>query len=257
MNRIKKLFREPKEKLIPFVTAGYPELDSTVDLVCSAADAGADMIEIGIPFSDPQADGPVIQASSQQALDNGMTLNKIFEQVTEIRKRTNVPLALMGYYNPILKMGHEIFLNHCVTSGVDGLILPDLPLEEAGPFCELAKAKGVSPILLVAPNTPDDRIRKISELAGDLIYAVSILGITGNDLASKDALAKYLNRVRKNSGTPFVVGFGISTREDVIWFNEHSDGAVVGSAIIKNMDGSSNPVETTKILIQNLKGIKL
>ena len=109
----------------------------------------------------------------------------------------------------------------------------------------------------MAPNTPDDRIRKISELAGDLIYAVSILGITGNDLASKDALAKYLNRVRKNSGTPFVVGFGISTREDVIWFNEHSDGAVVGSAIIKNMDGSSNPVETTKILIQDLKGIEL
>jgi tryptophan synthase alpha chain len=249
MNRIRKLFSKPKEKLIPFLTAGYPELESTVELVCTAAEAGADMVEIGIPFSDPQADGPIIQASSQQALDNGMTLNKI-------RKRTNVPLALMGYYNPILKMGHETFLDRCVFAGVDGVILPDLPLEEATPFCELAKAKVVSPILLVAPNTLDDRIRKISELAGDLIYAVSILGITGNDLASKDALAEYLNRVQENSGTPFVVGFGISTREDVIWFNEYSDGAVVGSAIIKNMDGSSNPVETTKILIQDLKGIE-
>ena len=256
MNRIRKLFSKPKEKLIPFLTAGYPELESTVELVCTAAEAGADMVEIGIPFSDPQADGPIIQASSQQALDNGMTLNKIFEQVTEIRKRTNVPLALMGYYNPILKMGHETFLDRCVFAGVDGVILPDLPLEEATPFCELAKAKVVSPILLVAPNTLDDRIRKISELAGDLIYAVSILGITGNDLASKDALAEYLNRVQENSGTPFVVGFGISTREDVIWFNEYSDGAVVGSAIIKNMDGSSNPVETTKNLIQDLKGIE-
>ena len=256
MNRIRKLFSKPKEKLIPFLTAGYPELESTVELVCTAAEAGADMVEIGIPFSDPQADGPIIQASSQQALDNGMTLNKIFEQVTEIRKRTNVPLALMGYYNPILKMGHETFLDRCVFAGVDGVILPDLPLEEATPFCELAKAKVVSPILLVAPNTLDDRIRKISELAGDLIYAVSILGITGNDLASKDALAEYLNRVQENSGTPFVVGFGISAREDVIWFNEYSDGAVVGSAIIKNMDGSSNPVETTKILIQDLKGIE-
>ena len=254
MNRIQKLFSEPKEKLIPFLTAGYPELGSTIDLVCAAADSGADMIEIGIPFSDPQADGPIIQASSQQALDNGITLKTIFEQVTEIRKRTDVPIALMGYYNPILKMGHETFLDYCISSGVDALILPDLPLEEAEPLCELAKSKGVSPILLVAPNTPNKRIRKISELAGDLIYAVSILGITGNDLASKGALQEYLNRVRENSVTPFVVGFGISTRDDVVWFNEHSDGAVVGSAIIKNMNGSSNPIKTTKSLIQGLKG---
>ena len=256
MNRIQKLFIEPKDKLIPFLTAGYPKLDSTVELVCHAADAGADMIEIGIPFSDPQADGPVIQSSSKQALDNGMTLNIIFEQVTQIRKRTDVPLALMGYYNPILRMGHKTFLNHCVSAGVDGLILPDLPLEEATPFCELAKDKNISPILLVAPNTPDERIRKISELAGDLIYAVSILGITGNDLASKEALADYLNHVRKNSATPFIVGFGISTCDDVVWFNEHSDGAVVGSAIIKNMNGKTNPINATKLLIRKLKGIK-
>jgi tryptophan synthase alpha chain len=254
MNRIQKLFSEPKEKLIPFLTAGYPKLKSTVDLVCAAAEAGADMVEIGIPFSDPQADGPIIQTSSQQALDNGMTLKKIFEQVTEIRQRTKVPIALMGYYNPILKMGHETFLNNCVSSGVDGLILPDLPLEEATPFCELAKAKGVSPILLVAPNTPNERIQKISKLAGDLIYAVSILGITGNDLASKDALSEYLNRVQENSVTPFVVGFGISTRDEVVWFNKHSDGAVVGSAIIKNMSSDSNPVQPVKTFIQKLKG---
>ena len=213
-----------------------------------------DRIEIGIPFSDPQADGPVIQASSQQALDNGMNLNKIFEQVKEIRTRTEVPIALMGYYNPILKMGHELFLDHCVSSGVDGLILPDLPLDEAKIFCELAKLKSVSPILLVAPNTSNERIEKISELAGDLIYAVSILGVTGNDLVSRDTLAEYLNRVRENSTTPFVAGFGISTRDDVTWFNEHSDGVVVGSAIIKNMDGESDPVEATKFLIQKLKG---
>tara|TARA_B100001750_G_scaffold114597_1_gene90447 strand:+ start:839 stop:1606 length:768 start_codon:yes stop_codon:yes gene_type:complete len=254
MNRIQSLFSEPKEMLIPFLTAGYPKLDSTVELVCAAADAGADMVEIGIPFSDPQADGPVIQASSQQALDNGMTLNKIFEQVAEIRSRTQVPLALMGYYNPILKMGHETFLHRCISAGVDGLILPDLPLDEAEPFCELAKGKGVSPILLVAPNTFNERIKQISELAGDLIYAVSILGITGNDLVSRDTLAEYLNRVRENSTTPFVAGFGISTRDDVTWFNEHSDGVVVGSAIIKNMDGESDPVEATKFLIQKLKG---
>ena len=254
MNRIQKLFSEPKEKLIPFFTAGYPELNSTLDLIYGAVEAGADMIEIGIPFSDPQAEGPVIQASSQRALDNGMTLKKIFEQVTIIRKQIDVPLALMGYYNPILKMGHKTFLDHCVLAGVNGLMLPDLPLDEAKSFCELAKAKGISPILMVAPNTSDERIRKISELAGDLIYAVSILGITGNDLDSKEVLAEYLNRVRENSMTPFVVGFGIRTRDDVVWFNEHSDGAVVGSAIIKNMDGDSSPVKTTKELIQELKG---
>ena len=256
MNRIQKLFSETKEKLIPFFTAGYPELNSTVDLIYGAVEAGADMIEIGIPFSDPQAEGPVIQASSQQALDNGMTLKKIFDQVIKIRKQTDVPLALMGYYNPILKMGHETFLDHCVIAGVDGLILPDLPLDEAEQFCELAKAKVISPILMVAPNTSNERIRKISELAGDLIYAVSILGITGNDLASKEVLGEYLNRVRENSVTPFVVGFGISTRDDVVWFNERSDGAVVGSAIIKNIDGDSSPVKTTKELIQKLKGVK-
>lgn len=254
MSRIGELFSQPGEKLIPFLTAGYPELDSTGELVVAAVDAGADMVEIGIPFSDPQADGPVIQASSQRALDNGITLKQIFEQVEEIRGRTDVPLALMGYYNPILRMGHEPFLDSCISAGVDGLILPDLPLAEAGPFCESAKSKGLSPILLVAPNTPNVRIRKISELAGDLIYAVSILGITGNNLSSKDALESYLRRVRENSSTPFVVGFGISSREDVVWFNEHADGAVVGSALIRQMNGSLNATEAITDYIKQLRG---
>jgi len=255
VNRIRRLFNEPKEKLIPFLTAGYPEMDCTVELVCTAAEAGADMVEIGIPFSDPQADGPIIQASSQLALDKGITLKMIFEQVQEIRTRTDVPIALMGYYNSILKMGHDSFLNHCVKAGVDGVILPDLPLHEAKPFCESAKSQGVFPILLVAPNTTSERIRNISELAGGLIYAVSILGVTGNDLSSKDALKSYLIRVRENSAAPFVVGFGISTREDVLWFNQYADGVVVGSAILKNMDGKDDIFQTTKEFIQTLKGI--
>ena len=256
MSRIKKLFSKPKEKLIPFLTAGYPELDSTIELVCAAVDAGADMVEIGIPFSDPQGDGPVIQKSSQQALNNGITLKRIFEQVKQIRIQTDIPIALMGYYNPILKMGHEAFLDNCVSADVDGLILPDLPLDEAGPFCELAKSKGLSPILFVAPNTTNDRIRKISELAADLIYAFSILGISGNELSSKKNLKAYLTRVRENSVTPFVVGFGINTRDDVVWFNQHADGAVVGTAIIKKLNGSKLPAVTTKDFIKELKGIK-
>ena len=254
MNRIQSLFQNQEEKLIPFLTAGYPELDSTVELVLGAVSAGADMIEIGIPFSDPQADGPIIQASSHQALKNGITLNKVFQQVKQIRNQTKIPIALMGYYNPILKWGEEAFLDQCVSVGVDGLILPDLSLDEAKPFCKMARSRGISPILLVAPNTPNERIKHISEIAGDLIYAVSILGVTGNNLVSKDALLDYLSRVRKHSVTQFVVGFGISTRDDVKWLNEYADGAVVGSAIIKKMDGASNPIEATKELIQKLKG---
>ncbi len=254
MNRIQTLFKKSSEKLIPFFTAGYPELESTVDLVLSAVDAGADMIEIGIPYSDPQADGPVIQRSSQKALENGITIKTIFHQVKKIRKRTEIPIALMSYYNPILKWGYDTFLDKCVSTGVDGLILSDLPYEEAKPFCEFSKIKGVSPILLVAPNTNNERIEQISQLSGDLIYVVSILGVTGNNLSSKDQLSSYLNRVRENCISKFVVGFGISSREDVEWFNKYSDGAVVGSAIMKNLDGNRNPIKATYDFITSLKG---
>lgn len=256
MNRIKKIFSKPKEKLIPFLTAGYPNIESTIELVLAAVDAGADMIEIGIPFSDPQADGPVIQKSSDQALKNGITLKTIFNQIEQIRNISKVPIALMGYYNPILKMGDHKFIDYCVNSGVDGIILPDLPLEEAETFCATAKIKKISPILLVAPNTSNNRIKKISKMAGDLIYAVSILGVTGNNIKSKIDIKSYLKRVRNNSETPFIVGFGISSRKDVGWFNKYSDGAVVGSAIINKINQSSNPIETTKNLIKELKGIK-
>ena len=220
MNRIQTLFEKSSNKLIPFFTAGYPELESTVDLVLSAVDAGADMIEIGIPYSDPQADGPIIQRSSQKALENGIRIKTIFDQVERIRKKTNIPILLMSYYNPILKWGHDKFLDKCVSTGVDGLILSALPYEEARPFCEFSKIKGISPILLVAPNTDNKRI----------------------------------NRVRENCVCKFVVGFGISSREDVEWFNKYSDGAVVGSAIIKNLDENKNPIKATYDFITSLKG---
>ncbi len=254
MNRIQTLFEKSSNKLIPFFTAGYPELESTVDLVLSAVDAGADMIEIGIPYSDPQADGPIIQRSSQKALENGIRIKTIFDQVERIRKKTNIPILLMSYYNPILKWGHDKFLDKCVSTGVDGLILSDLPYEEARPFCESSKIKGISPILLVAPNTDNKRIEQISQLSGDLVYVVSILGVTGNNLTSKDQLSSYLNRVRENCVCKFVVGFGISSREDVEWFNKYSDGAVVGSAIIKNLDENKNPIKATYDFITSLKG---
>ena len=147
MNRIRNLFKKDKDKLIVFLTAGYPEINSTEKLVLTAVESGADMIEIGIPFSDPQADGPIIQKASEKALSNGITLDIIFQQVKSIRKKTNIPISLMGYYNPILKRGIDRFLADCVVNEIDGIILPDLPYDEGKEFCSKAKQLGICPIL--------------------------------------------------------------------------------------------------------------
>lgn len=252
MNRIRNLFKKDKDKLIVFLTAGYPEINSTEKLVLTAVESGADMIEIGIPFSDPQADGPIIQKASEKALSNGITLDIIFQQVKSIRKKTNIPISLMGYYNPILKRGIDRFLADCVVNEIDGIILPDLPYDEGKEFCNKAKQLGISPILLVAPNTSNKRIEEISNLSNDLIYAVSILGITGNDLGSKKELIKYLDRVRANSSCPFIVGFGIKTNDDVKWFNKYSNGAVVGSHILNHINADEDYVLKANEIINSL-----
>ena len=252
MNRIRNLFKKDKDKLIVFLTAGYPEINSTEKLVLTAVESGADMIEIGIPFSDPQADGPIIQKASEKALSNGITLDIIFQQVKSIRKKTNIPISLMGYYNPILKRGIDRFLADCVVNEIDGIILPDLPYDEGKEFCNKAKQLGISPILLVAPNTSNKRIEEISNLSNDLIYAVSILGITGNDLGSKKELIKYLDRVKANSSCPFIVGFGIKTNDDVKWFNKYSNGAVVGSHILDHISVDEDYVLKANEIINSL-----
>ena len=253
MSRLKNLFKKDENKLIVFITAGFPKKESTEDLVLQAIEGGADMIEIGIPFSDPQADGPIIQRASEIALSNGISLSIIFDQVRSIRKKTDIPIALMGYYNPILAYGIDKFLIDCKASKIDGIILPDLPLDEGSFFCQKAKSVNISPILLVAPNTSNERIKLISKLSQDLIYAVSILGITGGDMSSKENLKKYLLRVKDNSECPFIVGFGINSSDDVEWFNSYSNGAVVGSAILKKVldDPTNKPVYN---FVKNLKG---
>ena len=169
------------------LSADFSQLGSKIKRL---EEGGADMIEIGIPFSDPQADGPIIQKASEIALSNGISLPIIFDQVRSIRKKTDIPIALMGYYNPILAYGIDSFLNDCKISQIDGIILPDLPLDEGTFFCEKAKSDNISPILLVAPNTSNERIKLISKLSQDLIYAVSILGITGGDMSAKENLKK-------------------------------------------------------------------
>ena len=252
MNRIKKIFQTRSKKVIPFLTSGYPRKEDTVSMVLAAESGGAAMVELGMPFSDPLADGPVIQASSQRAIQNGVNIPWILETVLEIRKQSEIPITLMGYINPIIKYGLNTFIIDCKASGVDGLIIPDLPPEEADEFVKISKNISICPILLVAPNTPNNRIREISKLAEELIYCVAILGITGSQSADNDKLISYLNRVEKYSVCPFVVGFGITDRNDVISINEMAHGAVVGSAMIKEMQKSSDPIGFVKNYIERL-----
>ena len=252
MNRIQKIFQNRTEKVIPFITAGYPLKENTVDMVFAAEESGAAMVELGIPFSDPLADGPIIQEASQKAIDNGVTIQWILDTVAEIRQQSEIPLAIMGYINPIIKYGIKKFINDCKLAGIDGLIIPDLPPEEAGELMQLANDAKICIILLVAPNTENERIREISKLAGTLIYCVAILGITGGMPADKEALQKYLQMVEANSKCPFVVGFGIKEREDVVEINKMAHGAVVGSAIIQDIQRNANPVETVKNYIKKL-----
>jgi tryptophan synthase alpha chain len=252
MSRIPKLFLKRSEKVIPFLTAGYPDKSHTVKIVLAAEESGASMVELGMPFSDPLADGLIIQQASQVAIKNGVNIKWIFEMVKEIRESSEIPLVLMGYINPIIKYGLIKFMEDCQMAGVDGVIIADLPPEEAEEFVQLARENKISPILLVAPNTSPSRIKTISDFAGDLIYCVAILGITGSSGNDMGSLASYLGRVEENSSCPFIVGFGIKDREDVIEINKLAHGAVVGSAIITVMDGSSSPIDTVKKYIEKL-----
>ncbi len=252
MNRIYHIFQTRTEKVIPFITAGFPSKKDTVNLVLASEKAGAAMVELGMPFSDPLADGPVIQKASQIALDNKVTISWILEVVQEIRKSSQIPLALMGYINPILKYGMKKFISDCNTAGVDGLILPDLPPEEADDYLKICKNFNICPILLVAPNTSENRIQEISTLAETLIYCVAILGITGSKGAEQQELETYLNRVSKNSTCPYIVGFGITERLDVININKLAHGAVIGSAIIEKIQEQKEPVNVLSTYIQKL-----
>ena len=252
MNRIKKIFKTRSKKVIPFITSGFPRKKDTVGIVLAAEAGGAAMIEMGIPFSDPLADGPIIQASSHKAIQNGVNIPWILETIIDIRKQSEIPISLMGYINPIIKYGLNTFIKDCKFSGVDGLIIPDLPPEEADEFVKKSKENSICPILLVAPNTPNKRIREISKLAEELIYCVSILGITGIQDTDINKLIFYINRVKKYSVCPFVVGFGITDRHDVIRVNEIAHGAVIGSAIIRKIQKTSDPLGFVKNYIKTL-----
>lgn len=231
MSKIFKAFADGKA-FIPFITCGDPDLETTKEIVRAMAANGADLIELGIPFSDPTAEGPVIQGANLRALSGGVTTDKIFEMVRELRKDVALPMVFMTYANVIFSYGADKFIETCAEIGIDGLILPDLPFEEKGEFDPICQKYEVDLISLIAP-TSADRIAMIARKAQGFIYIVSSLGVTGVRSEIKTDISSLVKVVRENSAVPCAVGFGISTPEQAAGMAAVSDGAIVGSAIIR------------------------
>src|SRR5919201_1304703 len=241
MGRIDQTFAQLRHSheraLIPYVTAGDPDLDTTKALVHEMIRRGGDLIEIGVPFSDPLADGPIIQRASQRALHRGTTLRNILRMVGELRPETDAPLVLMTYYNPVFRYGEQAFVNDAVAAGVDGIIVPDLPPEEAQTLMALTSGTPVEMIFLAAPTSTSARLALIAEASRGFIYYVSRLGTTGVREQLADDLQMMLAKVRASTSKPVAVGFGVSTPEHVRLVSEMADGVVVASAILRLMEG--------------------
>ncbi len=231
MSRLSKAF-EGGKAFIPFITCGDPDLETTESTVLEAAKNGADLIELGIPFSDPTAEGPVIQAANERALKGGVTTDKVFDLVRRLRERTDIPLVFMTYANVVYSYDAERFMAACHETGIDGLILPDLPFEEKGEFLPVCRKYGVELISLIAP-TSEGRIAMIAREASGFLYIVSSLGVTGVRSEITTDLASIVKIVRENTDIPCAIGFGISRPEQAERMAAISDGAIVGSAIIK------------------------
>lgn len=231
MSNIRKAFENGKA-FIPFITCGDPDLQTTAAVVRSAVENGADLIELGIPFSDPTAEGPVIQGANLRALSGGVTTDRVFALVKELRRDVSVPMVFMTYANVVFSYGAEKFISTCREIGIDGLILPDLPFEEKDEFLPICRKYGVDLVSLIAP-TSENRIAMIAKEADGFIYVVSSLGVTGMRSEIKTDLASIVKVIRENTDTPCAIGFGISTPEQAKKMADISDGAIVGSAIIK------------------------
>lgn len=251
MDRIKDAFKS--KAFIPFITAGDPDIDTTEKIIRAAAQNGADLIEIGIPFSDPTAEGPVIQAANLRALSGGITTDKVFDMVERLRKDLNLPLVFMTYANVVFSYGKERFLEKCQNVGIDGIILPDVPFEEKEEFLPICDKYNVAFISLIAP-TSEDRIAMIAREARGFLYIVSSLGVTGTRSEITTDIGSIVKLVRQNSDIPCAVGFGISTPQQAHKMASLSDGAIVGSAIIKIMAqyGKASP-EHVGIYVKSMK----
>ena len=252
MSRISEKFmalREKKEKaLIVYLTAGDPSLALTKELILALENAGADILEIGVPFSDPTADGPVIQAAAQRALKSGATLTAILEMIKEVRRVSQIPIVLFGYYNPIFVYGGEKFARHAARAGVDGVLVVDLPPEEAPELREFTDAAGIDFIFLIAPTTGAKRTRQIAAGATGFLYYISITGITGTAAPKIADIETAVSKLRKITKLPVAVGFGITTPEQAGQIGKTADGVIVGSAVVRLIDENRNSPDLIKIV---------
>jgi tryptophan synthase alpha chain len=225
-----------KKAFIPYIMAGDTDLDRTFDNVMLLEECGADIIELGVPFSDPLADGPTIQRAAERALKAGVSLRKIIPFVEKLRRTTHIPIVLMTYYNPVFKYGEARFVKDAVSAGVDGVIIPDLPPEEGDNIIGLSRKAGLDTIFLAAPTSTKERMKKIASACSGFMYYVSITGITGASLALDKTFKKHIGGAKKISDKPVAVGFGVSKPEDASMLAQIADGVIVGSAIVKKLN---------------------
>lgn len=257
MNRLDQLFAEKQSNLLNiYFTAGYPQLEDTKTIIPALANAGVDLVEIGMPYSDPMADGPTIQESGMQALKNGMTLEVLFDQIKAVRKKTAVPLVLMGYFNQVMQYGEKKFVDRCVEADIDGVILPDLPIYEYETFYkELFEEAGLHLSFLITPQTSQARIRKIDELTKGFIYMVSDSSITGAKRGISDRQLAYFDRIHAMKlKHPRLIGFGISDHETYSIACKYAQGAIIGSAFIKALAHSDDLEGTIREFVQTVRG---
>ncbi len=259
MSKIQQAFAKAKDQgraaFIPFVTGGLPDPAGFEDLLIGLAKAGADVIEVGLPFSDPMTDGPAIQESSQKALDAGVTPGGLLDMLAAAAPKVDAPLVIMSYYNPILHMGLDEFSRRAAQAGVCGLIIPDLPPEEAEPLYTAAKAQGIDLIMLATPTTDDQRLKKVLQYCGGFLYYVSMTGVTGAELKVGGPLTQRLEQVRAISHLPVAVGFGVATPQQAASLAACADGVIVGSALVRRTLAEADPakaVASTLELAQEL-----
>lgn len=257
MNRINRLLENKKQDILSvYFTAGYPNLNDTGKIIIELEKAGVDLVEIGIPFSDPLADGPVIQKSSEKALNNGISMGLIFEQLKNIRKKVNIPLVLMGYLNPIMQYGIENFCKKANKIGIDGCIIPDLPLDiYQKEYRVIFKQNNLSNILLITPQTSSDRLKTIDDATDSFIYMVSSAATTGTKGIDTNVLSHFSDKINQaNLKSPRIIGFGISDKESFQNACKYANGAIIGTAFIKAISGGGDLEENIHGYVKSIKG---
>jgi tryptophan synthase alpha chain len=252
--RIGSLFTNGHAALMPYVPVGFPDAQTSLDVITALSKAGADAFEIGLSFSDPLADGPVIQHATQVALEKGITVERALKMIAELRSRgISQPFLVMGYYNPILAYGLEQFVQAAALAGADGFIVPDLPPEEAGDLDRLCRERGLGLIYFLAPTSTDARVKLVADRAQGFIYLVSMAGVTGARPQLAGGLSDFVGRVRRATATPIAIGFGVSTPEQAGQVSRLADGVIVGSALVQIVDRAENKPQAAAQFIRELK----